>query len=102
MTHTEIGLRRIAVMSNSHGQVATLRVGAGDFRIGDIVDGGNARRQGLTVTLWFSVRDRPELDRQLRAYPGAVINLGGYRVEVDEVSEDSDGSYWAFLTVMLP
>jgi hypothetical protein len=65
----------------------TLRIGAGNIWAEDYTDASGQQQHGLTAGLWLFVRDRAELNRHERVYPGQVIEVAGYQIAVREVGE---------------
>lgn len=67
----------------------TLRIGAGNIWDEDYTDAAGQPQHGLTAGLWLFVRDRAELNRRERVYPGQTLEVAGYKIVVTEVGEDA-------------
>ncbi len=95
-------LQYLGIFQGGQGTIGDLKIGAGNFWVEEYVDQDEVTRSGLTCGLWFFVRNREDLDRTQRVYPGAVIEIAGYEVHVDYVEEGEDQARYVLLTVVRP
>jgi hypothetical protein len=85
----EVGAEVIIEASTQATFDDTLRIGAGNIWDEDYTDASGQPQHGLTAGLWLFVRDRAELNRRERVYPGQILEVAGYKIVVTEVGEDA-------------
>jgi hypothetical protein len=79
----------VRLASNTQATLGNVRIGAGNFRDDDYVDGLGESKNGPTAGLWLFIQDRPAEDRHLRVGTGSSFTAGRLSFEVLEVTNDT-------------
>ncbi len=94
--------QRFALFDGGQITVGDLSISAGDFGLAQYIADDQVTRTGQTCVLWVFVRGREDLNHPERVYPGKIVRVAGYRIQVDGIEMGRDQRYAVRLTVVRP